>query len=1122
MKRRYLLAAPLLLACGPFFYQAPPPLENYPRRIPGKNWLDVFHDASPAPADAESAPGMIQACSDLVKALPALPAETRRAKIDEMLRRNREGDFRLRAANFLHELRELAADDATLAAAGPYLEWRIGRLGLPAGFTRSAPARRWDWDDDDYQDALRDYRDKLEAATGWLDAAIADGPAVLLPNLKVQKAAMLFEYGSKAEARDLFQEVVESNPDHPRAGAARLMTGRCSLDLSRSKARVPNPKPGEEEEIIRLRRQAREELLACLEREPQGRFAADACGWLAAVASDQGDLGEGIRRQLQRLELQPTREVRRSVLRECDRFFTTLYAAEPDRAYHGSGLPFDEIAAHPDVCRLFVHHSLDPAAMAGMPSAYENFSSDRSALKYLEARLIRPLPLAKECLSRLGEAITRRSAGAAPDVFSLGVLAWSSYRNGEASTALALFDQALANGPGDSLLHGRALSLTALGRHQEAAACFDDLVREFPDGSLTQSVAFEHAIARFHAGEAGEALLMLIAIRDEDSGAPGGMLQPEFEVPQWIDTIAQFAPLRQLSAPLVRLPADDLRARMLRGIVRSRALAAEDFALAQRYLDPTLDPDVPVPLHLRWSLPRNLPLDRSRWQKELQSLAGATQLLGDEPNAAGHLKIGRRWKKLRGTVLMPSEWLNDYSQSEGEKLELLRRTNAIFLGFSRDEVEAELDSRDEMFHAFRHFMIAAETGTDPDVVAAALEEANEALFRLAEFSLYGATRAFERDHTALSAKLVARLQRDFPDRPESRRAVTWTFSAPALLEPWMPGDYSPGNSADLIAAGVLDAKARRSRRWSKSPGDELAAQIRQELREISKTPADGEGSGREALAGLRRRFDANRRLMNESGILGLVDDLDDLASVAAEPGISDEMFRRYARLRFARTVPAEIDEEWAPLAPWLAFIDRIRPVDRPGEWRVPNNDTVASWENYLADYPDGPKTEAATLRLLRLKVRAVCPIPQVEAFPFPDAPIPGGYKRLEGVPDLDPKVAAGLVDELDAFDARFPAGRYRADILLLRGALDAGTRDYPAALRNFADVLADPSHPELRMNAALRFSELCLRLLDRNERPAVAAAFRGKREALPFLKNLAHSDTCVSRLRPLLPWLEAE
>lgn len=521
-------------------------------------------------------------------------------------------------------------------------------------------------------------------------------------------------------------------------------------------------------------------------------------------------------------------------------------------------------------------------------------------------------------------------------------------------------------------------------------------------------------------------------------------------------------------------------------------------------------------------LPRGIGLTEGLWQQEVEPLASATGLLDDGPadgKARRHLHLGRRWKAMRGRLTLPLHQLFDYSRSETEKLEQLRRRNAALLGIAPDRVTAELDSRDELHHALRHFLAAAES-SDPDIAAPALEEANEALFRLAEFSHYRCSRAVETDASDLSRTLVERLQRDFPDRPETARAAAWTFSPPALLGTWMPGDYSPGNSAAAIAAAIHDPKAKR---WEPKPGDAEGERLQQAFAAIPGEPnpeLDMNGI-RQRLAEFRADFERSRHQLDEHDILAVVDDLDDLASAAESPGIQPALFREYASIRRSRTTPPPAAGEWLPLAPWLGFLDRIRIVRLPDGTERANNDTAESWERYLREFPDSPKSEAASLRLLRIKVRAVCPIPQVQAFHFPEAPIPNGYKRLSRGTDREIPELAVLVKSLDTHEARFPGGRYLADMRLLRAALATRAREYPLALKCLVEVLADPAHPELRMNAALHFSELSLRLLDPHERPAVAAAFRNQRSALPFLKNLVHGDSCLFRLRPLIAWLES-
>ena len=1121
MKRRFILAFPLVIACGPFFYQAPPSLEHYPQRIPGKTWREIFHEMNPEPADASTSAEIAKKCARLVAELPQRPVDARLEMIDQLIQENRSGDFRLRAANFLHELRELSIDDAVLASAEPYLTWQISRLNLRAGFILYPPTPRWNWDKDDLQKATTEYQSKLSDATQWLDEAIASDGGLLLPYLKTQKAALLFSYGNHPEAISLFTEVLNLYPEHPRAEVARLMRGRSSLELARQIAKKPQPSQQDRDQTWKLNNDAQADFEACLNQSPPHRFAADASGWVAAVASDRGDLGNAIRWQIKRLDIQPTREVTRSVLRECDQFFARLYGENPqhlDPEEIEYTIPFAEIGRHPEVCRLFVYQSLDPAAREALTRPFENFSGDRSTLDFLNRRIIRSIPLAQNCLNFLSREISRQQANQGPDAFTLTVLGWASYRQGEYRQAATLFEQSIRQHRSDTSLYGLALSLTAVGDSKEAVTAYDQLHHDFPESSITENSRFDHAIARFRAEEAGEALLLLLSMVDQNSDNSSSTLHPEHEPIQWIDTIAQFSPTKQLSAPLARLPANDPRAVLLRTIVRTRALAREDFRRAQRYLD---SPETPKITNLFPRLPEGISIDRERWDRQLRSLAGTTALLNETDPAAGHLKLGRHWKKLRGKVTTPLHTLFDYSLSEGEKLETLRRKNARFLGYSEHEITTELDSRDELHHALEHFLIAAKS-TDPTIAAPALEEANEALFQLAEFSLYGAARAFEKDHSDLSGQLTKRLIEEFPDSAEAKRVVAWNFPPPVMITDWMPGDYTPANAADVISQAILDPSIGRRQLWDIRDQENDAEKIRNELNQLATAPLDNPIPFRERLAQIRNHFDADRRRMNESEILSLVGDLDDLATVAAVPDFSDDLLRRYAGIRFSETLPPVPDGDLEPLAPWIGFLDCLYQINHQDSPAVPKSDPTQIWQRYLEQFPDGPKSEAASLRLLRQKVRGACPIPQIEAFSFPEAPILGGYKRLDQRPVLSPETSGSLTRELDRYEENYPSGNYRADVLLLRAAVNIGARNYAEGLRALTDVITDPTHPELRMNASLRFAEVGLRLLDKKERPAVAAAFREKREAIHLLKNLTYGDTCLSRLRPMIPWLETE
>lgn len=1110
MKRRVLLLTPLLIACGPFFYQAPPPLENYPQRIPGKGWSEVLQDFRPLAEDAAKEDELIESCSVLIRELPALGSSDIFARIDGMIVRNREGIFSARLADLLNEFSELAADEALRPMVGPYVMARIEDLRTGSTNAVPAPVRRWDQTPEQFAQAVADHRAGQEAVLARMDAAMKEAPPALLPNYGLRRARYLFDCGDYASARAAFADAAVAFPRHPRVEIARFMVGRSLLEsMRKQKAGLKPPAPGSPE-MRRLHQEVLDSFQAYLDQYPQGRFVPDTYGWLAAAEVEVGNHAGAVDLQLQRLESRPSREIFRSVLRECDWLFAELLAA-PDASSHrdfqGNALPWRTLAKYPEVARIFVYQALDPLARSGFPDPHENFTSDASTLDFLHRRVISPRRFTKSALKQLGAAVAGVPSNS-PDPFTLLVLGWASIMEDEPGQALVLFDRALANRKSDDLLQGRAAALTALGRHREAAAAYAELTASFPNSILAKSAGFDRAAARYRGGEAGEAFLeMLSLVPDsypEDAGPP---LHPEFEPRQWLDSIAQFAPLDELAKPLERLALEDDGARLLRAVVRGRALAVGRFDLARQHLDPPRGENDREWISVYY-LPDRLHLDEAAWEKEVAPLAAAYQRLeqGSENDAALRLEIGRAWKSARGRLTLPLQQLFDYSRSESEKLDLLRRRNAAFLRIPADAIAKELDSRDELHHALEHFLAAADLSKDAAIVAPALEEANEALFRLAEFSEYRLSRAIETDASALSARIVERLRSEFPDRPETLRAIPWRFTPPIMSGRWMPGDYNPANSAEAILASVASRQAASEQLlWSLS----------------SLTVRDGRDIGdfRRTLREWRADFARKRPGLETDEINRIGDDLDDLSSAALAPGVSIDFFQRYAELRLSRGTPPAAEGEWKPLAAHLAFLDRIREVENEDGWMRPNGNTIASWEEYLRTFPNSPKSRSASFRLLRLKVREIAPVPQVRAFFFPEAPIPGGYKHLLRPPSAVPEKVAALEAELAAHAARYP-DRYVADLAMLRGALAAQRGDYVTSLQNLSTVLADPDHPELRMDAALYFSEISLRILDLSDRAAVMDAFRKTPAAMPWLEKLVNGDTCLSRLRPLMPCLE--
>jgi hypothetical protein len=97
-----LLAGPVLaLACGPFFYPAPPTLDRYPERLPVKTMRELLRETNPPPADAATFDQLLEETHAIADALGRAPHDQLLRRIGAALARNRTGEYRKRFANCL-------------------------------------------------------------------------------------------------------------------------------------------------------------------------------------------------------------------------------------------------------------------------------------------------------------------------------------------------------------------------------------------------------------------------------------------------------------------------------------------------------------------------------------------------------------------------------------------------------------------------------------------------------------------------------------------------------------------------------------------------------------------------------------------------------------------------------------------------------------------------------------------------------------------------------------------------------------------------------------------------------------------------------------------------------------
>jgi hypothetical protein len=1155
------------LACGPMFYQAPPPLGTYPERLPAKRWAQLFKEAAPIDPALPAGDALDEQCRDLPKTLATLDAKGRLAELDRLLKLNRDGDYSSARANLLWELRELAADDTTFEAAESYIAWRTQpQPKAPEPPPADCP---WDMEKEEWT-ALKvafanHINERLANFTRELDAAMPR----LKPNWRLQRGAFLFHSGRFADAAADFAAVLPSEPELPetaddadpaatpppvltgRQPAAAIMLARCEIELSRALGGGPAVQEGEEfpdnpklnPQVPELRLAATTRLLRLIE---QGKthphpYVADAHGWLAAIAADGGELGRAVEHQLDRLEAQPTREITRTVLRECDALFAKIIAvnAGPDRgeSEYEWEPQFNaaRIARHPLVARLFVQHAIDPAANLELPLLGDNDSGDRYTIDFLKQRILLPRPFIGYAMRSLGRELLARKTRLDP--VTLTLVAWSSTEAGEHEQALALLDQIRVEPPSDETLQARATVLRRMGRHAEAVAVLDQLASLYPTSPLANNLAFQRAIGLFRAGRSGDAITAFARQHlhdtaaekarwqestgeDEHSGKPAApswpRLEPEYHLIQWLDTLVRFAPLADLATAITALPKDEPLTEELRSVLRSRALASGDFALARNHLSPGEKPSREEWEGARYQFDEAAHLDAEKWEQRITPLEKLTAGLAAAKDPAArerlHLALARHWFAHRGMITLPATGACYYANSQEESQDLLRRRNALELGFSRASVEAALDRTDEATHALEHALAAARS-EDPAVAAPALELANLCLFRRAEFSIYQKSRALETRSSNLSRDIHDQLRQRFPNTTEARRAVHHVFTPAAGR--WMPGDYTSANSVRAMLE-VFDHRPHRDP-WDP---DEAAEALHAE---IAKLPArfDNPPPGtklkdlRRDLLNAKRQLDKLRPATDpdaQEEVLAAIDRLDDLAAAASLPDITVAEFADYANGRHDSLPP-----QFKSL---LDFRERLKILkDENDNDQGPANDTIAGWREFLETYPDSPKREAASLRLTRLIARQYRGAILVRAFHFPDAPIPNGYKHI--APDRpQPNRPEVVLDAILNHQSNHSTGRYQDDIDLLRAGALTDSGNPSEALMLLEKILANPAQRDLHPVALLNLGEIALDLLEPAKRLPAATALRTHPASMALVKRLILGDTCLSRLQPLLPWLE--
>ncbi len=1096
-------------ACGGYFEQAPPSLDAYPERFGVKSWREIFPEEYPPPLHALAKEEVERRCLELVEraeiGLELVP------EIDALLLENREADYRVRYANLLIELRELLIERAEVAEVREFLQWRVGRLDQDDGFIRRKP-RQWRGGyrtEDQLVEEQRAWMDGYRENLALIERAMTGASGPLLPHWRVQRAAVHFKRGAFAEAAKEFERVTWEFSNSARAEVSLLMLARSQLELSRDLRR--NQSGGGDDQLIW---QARADAQAALERYaiqyPQGRFVADALGWEGALASDVGDWGGAVAAYLSMMDVKPTREVMRTALRECDRCFgAALLANETDQ------LPFELLAARPAAVMAFVYRAVDNGARVNFwDSAFALSHGDREVLEWIDAAVVRPRREATEALLYLGREVARRHAEGDFDgtgqSFYLPILAWVAIENGDYDQAIAITDEACAAlNVDEDVLACRGVALERAGRPAAALLVYQQLARIAGAGALGVDLPYRIGTCLRELGDGGVAAAELQRLARDWNGKVDDnfpSLRSNDEIWQWVDTLLQFSPLSELVAALEggALP-EDLRVRM-QSMVRCRALAQGNFEMARRWLSADV-PESPS-YEYGWFRRSNWAvMDERRWRELVEPivrLQADLQNAGrDEERARIALRLGDQWMAVRGKVTSPSLDPMGIFNGESELADLQRRKNSRLLRVSGDAASDELDRRDEAWHARQAYALAVDLAGESELSARALAAENECLFRMAELTPYQAARAFERGDTTASREIYERLKQEFGGTREAESAVYYTF--PPLIEigEWMPGQR-PTWLADFDILRAMTGEDPLKSSWEDRP-----EAFRKKLEGVAAAAGIIPASEvRLQLALLRAEFLPH---FDSPDGAQVINGLDDLALFMERP-TSPATRAKYFALRLKGAPVAGDDPDFSAVRDFVDYRRRAMPGS--------GGDTIAGWREFLGQFPDTPKAEAARFRLMRLICRRYRTQVSVDRFDWPEAPVWNGYTRVEVRRDVpfDSEVVFGVLDE---YAARHPGGRYAAEVRLLRAGAEIEVGNFSNGMSLLAELLEDQSKRDLHLDASLALAEIFLRLLDSDHRDAVAAALRGDDRAMKYFERFVRGGTCGSRLAPMVDWVRA-
>ncbi len=1114
-------------------------LDEYPERFPGKTLQAIAREWEPPPDKGWDENTLLNGVLQLADQWTKLPVDELKKRTSSLLEENRRGDYRKRFANVLHEMEELAAigEAGHSEEVADYLDWRMEHLNSDDGYFDELSSGNWDETKEKAGERTRQWATERHKEVSEISVKAERASMVLRPHWLVQCGALEFRHRRYRQAADFFERVCSAFPDHPRAEVAVLMLARVKFDeWKQTRQNWQRDEPKE----TRLEDEAREAFERYSKLYPKGRFAADAIGWEAGMARENGYLSVAMENFLLQAQTSGHPEVRRRAFQQIEWLLRDL-AKNPDQL---KIMPWNKIAADPCVALRMGYFMLDCESETDLGAIMQRRSGgDHRALESMAHTLSAVRAAAKQAWVRFDAALAADNAAyrGSRSIMRDVLHGWSAIIRGEPGIVPVLVKEQTQGAGADDVFLVRALAQLKMGLAAEGMRGLDRLDESCPGSSVRRGSDLRRIDAWLELHQPAAALAVLW---DMHKGAGTAVWKQDIEespplhlpgeVDQRLSALLTFAPLAELEkASLAQGVPAGLKT-LLRGTLRVRYLSEERFAESLRFAD---DGDFEGwrAAHAGWAEdPKGIPNEWRTSISTLQELSGKVEKSSGEARSAAWMALGAAWEQHLWRLLDGGTvWVvPGYREAVLPPASYELRHHARILGLSDAVAAALLDQRQETSHAIRCYEEALKLAPKGSAASLkALFALQAALRTRGEFSPYCMDRSVETNAAAQSRMLYDRIIAEHAGTDAARQAVWWTFRPSHTLGEWEPG--AGALFACEVELAALLTSSERTGYWN---DDWQTATAIKTITEKLKATFASETSVtqlRAAIAGLRRDTRREAPVAKAGALLNHLDDLDLLLTAS---GVSEEARKAYFDARISGSPLDASAEMFAPMQDFVAFWNAavtpsttaLTPAEKklmaeePGRiarQRIAQAQ-VCRMQEFLMEFPQSVKREAALARLaintLR-QYRCHCGMTSFNVVAEATT-VYAGFEIERGMAFDREAVTAAL----DAYDREFPQGRYHWDVLLMRGIAAAESHDWPAAMRHFVTVLDNPDQRSLHLDASNNLCAIFMELLTPEQRPAIIKAVKATSGAWQKLDIFIHSPSCGWRLRILLDWLETQ